>query len=272
MRKIVVPVSFSANSANAVRYAADMALAIGGEVHLVHVLREASHFSKRPMPHFLFEEFRDGGYQLLNHLAEEVRRRTAGKAPVSIDLQIGDGADRLREYCERCRPFLVVMGGGEASIEEGFESSPIIRAMQRLPYPLLLIPANAIFHGVGKVVLACDTEDIYSGVSSVLPFLNDLSRLLGARFEVVYVVADGESVGDVAKEYDGWKKELATFEAQLHVVRRDKVGDGITYYLEHHPADWLLVLPKKHSMLGFHKSRAKEIVLHCAVPVMSLHE
>jgi len=272
MKKIVVPVSFSSNSANTVRYAADMALAIGARVHLVHVLQEASSFSKRPMPHFLFEELRDSGYQLLNDLAREVEKRTARKVPVSTDLEIGDGPEQLRQYCERNHPFLVVMGGGAASIEASFESSPIIRAMQRLPYPLLLIPANAVFHGVGKVVLACDTEDIYSALSSALPFLKELTGLLGARFEVVHVVGEGESAGNAAKEYDGWKKELAAFEAQLHVVRRDRVGDGIAYYLEHHPADWLLVLPKKHSILEFHKSRAKEIVLNCAVPVMSLHE
>jgi hypothetical protein len=65
---------------------------------------------------------------------------------------------------------------------------------------------------------------------------------------------------------------MAAFGDQLHVVREDGVEQGVQYFLEKHPVDWLLVLPKKHAVLEFHKSRAREIVAKSPVPVMSVHE
>lgn len=258
MRTLVVPVSFGINSATAARYAASMGLITGSEIRLVYVLQSPSVFSHHPMPGSLFGEMRDNGYTLLNSLRDELFRLTGGKVRVTTDLEIGQIDQRLKAYCSKHRPFLVVMGASEA--------------LKRLPYPLLVIPAKASFHGAPKVLIACDREDIFTGLSPILPFLKELHELLGTRFEIVHIVADGESFEEIQREYEGWKKELGAFQPGLQLIRQSNVEEGINDYLENHTADWLLVLPKQHSLLEFHKSRAKDILLHCSLPVLSLHE
>jgi len=42
------------------------------------------------------------------------------------------------------------------------------------------VPAGAQFHAIGKIVVACDKEDIDSGMPATLPFLQQLSYLFGA--------------------------------------------------------------------------------------------
>jgi len=74
------------------------------------------------------------------------------------------------------------------------------------------------------------------------------------------------------REYDGWKSQLEAFGRQLHIIKQNAVDEGVQYFVEKHPVDWLLVLPKKHSLLEFHKSKAKDIALKSPIPVMSLHE
>lgn len=270
MRKIIVPVSFGSSCANAARYAAAIGLATGSEIRLVYVL--TSVFSRHPIPGFVFGEMRDKGYTLLNNLRDELSRQTGGKVSVTFDMEIGHIDQRLKAYCSKHAPFLVVMGASASGPDKDFAAVHGLETVQRLPYPLLVIPPNVSFHSTPKVVIACDREDIFSGLSSVIPFLNLLHEQLGTRFEIVHIVADGESFGETQREYEVWKKELAAFQSRLRLVRRSNVEEGINDYLEHHVVDWLLVLPKRHSVLEFHKSRAKDIVLHCPLPVLSVHE
>lgn len=272
MRKIVVPVSFGENALNAARYAADLAMAIEGELHLVYVIPSPATLSPQPMPDFVFREMRDSGYVMLKDLTTELSDRTKGAVPVHTDLQTGDIHLRLVDACRRSAPFLVVMGAGEHPGEDTFGSGHTARMMQRLPYPLLVVPANATFHGIHNIVVACDREDIFSGEPPMLSLLNELNTLLGAEIEVIHVVTNGESIENALHEYKVWKKKMAALGPLLHVMRRPTVAQGIGDFLKEHPADWLLVLPKKHSVLEFHKSAAKDILPHCPVPLMSLHE
>jgi nucleotide-binding universal stress UspA family protein len=268
MRTIVVPVSFGANAMAAARYAADLALAIDAELLLVHVVQAQDTPATRPMADWMFRELRDGGYFLLQNLAKELAARTGRKVPISTTLEIGDVTGKLRDCCIRMQPFLVIMGAGE-SAEDRPGPSHTVRAMHQLSFPLLVIPPNIVFQGVHRVAVACDQEDIFSGVPNVLPFLMELHRLLGSKFEVVHVETGGQSNGETAREYAGWKKEA--FGQQLHIVRGE-IGEGISGYLDKHPADWLLVLPKKHALLEFHRRKAKEIMPHSKIPVISVHE
>jgi len=272
MRKIVVAVGFGANSANAARYAASIALVTGSELRLVHVLQSPSIFSHHPIPGALFSEMHNSGYKLLNALRDEISGRTGDKVRVTTALEIGNIDRRLRAYCAKHRPFLVVMGAPASAPDQDFGAAHTLEAMKHLPYPLLAIPQNASFHGAPKVIIACDREDIFSGLSAIIPYLRELHEVLGTRFQIVHIVHDGESFQEIQREYEGWKKELEAFQPGLQLVRRTNVDEGINDYLERHAADWLLVLPKKHAGLEFHKSRSKDILLHCPLPILSLHE
>jgi nucleotide-binding universal stress UspA family protein len=271
MRKIVAPVTFAANAINAARYAADLAVAIEAELHLVYVLPAPNLLARRPLPDFVYQDMRDSGYILLNDLRTELMKRTANKVPVTTSLETGEVPEQLQACCRRIKPFLVIMGAGE-SLSEQPDTSNTLRAMHQLPYPLLIIPPGASFHGIHHVAIACDQEDIYSGVTMAIPFLRDLHTVLGAKFDMVHVVVSGQGIGRALQEYDSWKSQLEAFGRQLHIVRQDEVQEGVQYFLENHPVDWLLVLPKKHALIEFHRSKAKEIALHSPVPVMSLHE
>jgi hypothetical protein len=118
VRKIIVPVSFGVNSANAARFAAAIGLVTGSEIRLVYVLQSPSIFSD-----FLFTEKRDSGFTLLNTLRDELSSQTAGRLRVTADMEIGRIDQRLKAYCSKHRPFLVVMGASEPAT--GKTSSPV---------------------------------------------------------------------------------------------------------------------------------------------------
>src|ERR1700744_3882378 len=110
MRLIVVPVNFAPNAANAARYAADIALAIGADLHLVYVFQIPASVSEVPLPDSAFDTLRDSGYELLSNIKVDILKRTAGKVQVTTDLGIGNPEAKIESYCKQHKPFLVVMG------------------------------------------------------------------------------------------------------------------------------------------------------------------
>lgn len=273
MQSIVVPVNFTADSANAARYAADMARAIGAEIHLINVFEIPVSVSQVPLPESVFQGLRENSLQLLSGLQAELTIRTVNQVPIFTNLEIGSIESRLEAFCESRKPLLVVMGATGNHLPSILDGSNTATALRRLSYPILVVPAGAIFHPVEKIVLACDREDIDSGMPDTLPFLQKLGDLLGARLEVLHVLTTGEeSAAEAVGEYNVWKTEAAVLAPELHFVRQPRVEDGLTEYLGRHPADWVMVFPKSHSALEFHRSRSRKIMGHCLVPVMSVHE
>lgn len=273
MRSIVVPVNFTETSACAARYAADMAAAIKADLHLVYVFQPPVSAAEIPLPESIYVEMQDSGLELLQELSDQLVKHTAGAVKIFTDLEIGGIGPRLEAFCRFRDPFLVVMGASRSGLENVLEGSRTIRAMRHLRYPLLVIPPKTQWHPVHKIVVACDKEDIDSGMPGTLPFLDEVSQLMNARLEVVHILTNSEgNAAEAIAEYNVWKKDVRALAPELHFVRQTKVRDGVKEYLENHKSDWLMVFPKSHSFLEFHKSRAKQIVLSCAIPVMSLHE
>ena len=273
MRSIVVPVNFTETSACAARYAADMAMTIKAEVHLVYVFQPPVSAAEIPLPESVYEEMRDSGLELLQELSDQLVKHTNGAVKVFTDLEIGGIGPRLEAFCQFRDPYLVIMGASGNGLENILEGSHTIRAMRRMHYPVLVVPPKTQWHPVRKIVVACDKEDIDGGLAGTLPFLDDVSQLMNARLEILHVITDNEdSAAEAIAEYNIWKKDVKALAPELHFVHQTKVQNGVSDYLEIHKADWLMVFPKSHSFLEFHRSRAKQIVLSCAIPVMSVHE
>lgn len=273
MRSIVVPVNFAPNSANAARYAADLALAIGADLHLINIFQIPVSVAEVPMPESVFDELRDSGLEMVDNLKTTLTERTAGKIKITSEMQIGVVEAKIEAFCKEKKPFLVVMGASGHNLENIINGSTTISAVRHLPYPVLVIPENAAFHAIKKIVVACDQEDIDGGIPDNMAFMKELSELLKARLVVVHVLTSREenAAGSIG-EYNVWKKDIAAFNPEMHFVRRPKVEEGINEYLASHEADWLMVFPKSHSMLEFHRSKTKQIVQTCALPIMSVHE
>ena len=86
MRSIVVPVNFTENSNNAARYAADMALAIDGDIHLIYVFQLPLTIAEFPIPDATIEEMQRDSRITLNALKDELRQRTRDQVGVTTEM------------------------------------------------------------------------------------------------------------------------------------------------------------------------------------------
>jgi len=258
MRPIVVPVDFLDISSNAARYAADMALAINADIHLIHVLEPPIAAAEIPVPEYVFEEMQQDGVSLLRSLSGDLSARTGNKVRITSDLDVGAIEYRLDEYCRQINPFLVVTANAALA--------------RKLPSPSLYVPEKGVFHAIRKIVLACELDDIGAGIPSSLPFLKELAGLLHASYEMINISTRAEDrEGKDVFQFDSWEDKLKELFPQTHFERSNNIADSVNKYLCSSGADWLIVFPKRHKLLDFHVSQSKKIAKSCTIPVMSVH-
>jgi len=272
MRTIIAPVNFTPNSSNAARYAADMALAVQADLHLLYVLQLPVSAAEFPLNDYVFNEMQGSGAEALKQLWEELVKRTEAKVNIFVHMEIGAVEARIEEFCREKKPFVVVMGATGHSLETALAGSNVAAALRRLPYPLIVVPESANFKKIGKAVLACDLEDISGGMPVKPTFLKELRDLFHASFEVVNINTSRQARTTAAvMDSEAWKSCLEDAYPNVHVVESDNVELGIGQYLFEHGADMLIVFPKKHNFFSFHKSHAKRLALNGSVPIMSIH-
>lgn len=259
MKSILVPVDFSEHSSNAARYAADMAATIGAGIQLLHAWRKPEPTLAGPLSDDVLEEIRNSCLGCLEIIASELIQRTGRRVSVTTHFDTGDIETSIIRLCHWKRPFLIVTG-------------PLPMPLRRrLSFPVLVVPPHAAFHPIHSIVLACDQEDLSTGIPVPIDFFKQIRDLFGARFEFIHVSIKEEKDKKMAiAAFSKWKDNLAAGIPELHFTHAESVEEGISQYLQSHPADWLMVFPKKTGIFRFHRNSSNEIILHCPLPAMSV--
>jgi len=174
---------------------------------------------------------------------------------------------------QRIKAELTARTHNKVKIDYSVEASSVASLLRNLDYPVLVVPESAAFHRLGRILLACDLDDIGSGMPNSLPLLKDLRDHFGSRFDIV-TVDTHKVLSDKATviESGGWKTQLKDLYLDFHYIRKSKVEDGILEYLSHNEADLVMVFPKKHGLLDFHTSQSRKLAEHSPIPVLSFHE
>jgi len=272
MKSIVVPVNFSPCAANAARYAADLALAIHSDLHLIHVLQVPVNSAELTMTQYLYEEMVESADIALKQLQFELIKRTNHRVKIQIHLDAGGVGAKIKELCRELQPYAIVLGATAPTFEKFLVGSPISSLLHNMDYPVLVVPETYSFHPFRRILLACDLEDIGSGIPYSLPLLKGLREQFGSRFDIVTVGTQNVLTEELhVLDSVGWKTKLKELYPEIHYVQGSKVEDGILDYLAHNDADLILVFPKKHGLLEFHVKQSRKVARHSPVPVLSLH-
>src|ERR1700677_1041580 len=97
MKSIVVPINFSACAANAAHYAADLALVIKADIHLIHVIQVPINSAELMMTDDLYQEMSEAANLGLQRLKVELIRRTHQQIKVDYTLEAGSLSAKVQE-------------------------------------------------------------------------------------------------------------------------------------------------------------------------------
>jgi nucleotide-binding universal stress UspA family protein len=277
MKTLVVPTDFSSVSVNALNYAVDMAQAINAGLMLLHVYNVPVSFTEAPVApvtSISLEEVKRSSVEMLEDLKKNLIIQTAGKIQVYSESRLGEPIEELEAICKSLDPMAVIMGShGVTGFERMIMGSTTLNAIKHLKCPVIVIPPGTTYHGIRKIGLACDFENVVQ--STPVEYIKNIVREFGAD---LYVLNVQDKRDDEAEEP---MMDTVYLDAMLEDVRPNyvqltgkNVVESITSFAENNNLDLVMMIPKKHTFIDslFHKSQSKELITHAHIPIVSIHE
>lgn len=276
MKTLLAPTDFSPASINAVNYAADMALATGADLHLIHVYQLPLTLTETPLPLTSADELRENAEQRLSELRRDVEHITSGKLSIRTEARFGLVADEIEDACKEVNPSAVIMGTtGHSAVERVLFGGTTQAAIKRLTWPVICVPKGTEYGtGIQKVGLATDLRD----VEETIPFEHIASFIkeMNAELHVLNVEKEShkEPLADSLEQTAILGTAIKELDPKFHFITNDNVEEGIEEFAETNNLDLIIVIPRKHNFTErlFKTSSTKKIMRESHIPVMCVHE
>lgn len=265
MKKILVATDHSAPAVNAVEYAAQIAKITGAELILFSVYKMSIHASNSLASTSTIEVMVKQNEEKLEELSKELADRHQIK--VSWELRKTDTIESLKTYMESHIVDLVVMGIESNLTEYKLFGNTTTAAIHLMLFPLLVIPNDIKFEGIGKIMYACESSYLREGCE--LTVLKDFVKAFNSELEVFHVLTHDEEKEKEEMERV-MEKILYDVEHRYRYVSNPRIGEGIQQGLEQFPADLLVMIPHR---LGFFEtllkgSQTNQMTVKTRVPLL----
>ncbi len=191
MKKILVPVDFSANSKNALRIAAEIAVQYNAALELLHA-NTAAVFAM-PLSDYAAaavyaedENYDESASLLLGKLKHELIENPAfAKLKVSMRVEEGYLHSCIRNVAEEDKVDLVVMGTkGAAGVNEFLVGSNTEKVIRTAPCPVLAVPEGTATFNLKTVLLPSTLKNDQKGV---FRYIAAWQKVFGFNVKVLYL-------------------------------------------------------------------------------------
>lgn len=267
MKQIIVPTDFSDTAWNAIGYAIELAKTAGAkELVLLNTYQEPGFGAGdlRDLNDILRRESEKDLKLLSNQVTDLI-----GDAPIGLVLKSmkGELEECLVHLRKSMTKSLVVMGtvGRTGAIQKWLGSSTS-HLLAHTDFPVLVVPPDAKFDGVDKVILAKDLRPVESVVEHEL--LRFFAQSAASNFQVLHV--------DTPSEHGKGEASLGSFlpaSTQVVEVHGDDVVASINESAKDLQPGVLILLRREKGVLDkwLHESVIEQIALAPSVPVLVLH-
>lgn len=283
MRNILVPVDFSISCYNAFRYAVKLAEATGRNLVVTHFYRSGyvQHDERMSDENSKIQAEYVQRLQLFtnpaNHLRDFDFEELPPEVTVSFEVKaIKSAVDAIVTRGQQADVDLIVMGSRTSpQDDQPWYGSTSIRVSHQCDRPVFLIPREASFHPIKRIVVANATGQI---APYPLWQIKGISNLYQAK---VYFLHVDHSNSEAAPELMPWllmeqlaEKRDADFSFSVASAKDEDLTNGLITYSKQIKAD-LLILIAKISQKGertIHQTLTQDVTLRAELPLLILHE
>ena len=273
MKLIIAPTDFSAISDNAIKYATDMAAAMGANLMLVNVYQLPISFSEVPLVTISLDEIRKISEEKLAELKQNIEKITGHKIKVYTESRLGEVGEEIEKLTETLSPFAVVMGTrGTTGVGKFFMGSNTISVVSRVGIPVFVIPPGIRFKTLRKIGLATDLREVVdntpvSKIREIVHFFNAELHVLNVDYHRKHFTPS------TPEETLNMESLLAGLNPIYDFIENKDIDEGLNDFAEKNDLDLIITFPKKHSLLErfFEKSTTRELIHETHIPIMCLH-
>lgn len=248
MKTIIVPTDFSATANNAADYAVHFAQQVNANrIILLHAY-EIPVAIDPMMPGIQIPEiegFKNAAEERLYQFRAGLLLKYANTNMVfDIVAVYGSILSALEDLANNAPIEMVVMGiTGGGALEETLIGSNTVHIAENSHIPLLIVPANAPFKPIQKLMFVGDSNS----AETYLP------------------------VDQIAQIQALTNASLQKFDASAH---SDHFMEAVNQFIDEQAIDLVISVPKEHSFFAklFAKSHTKQLAFHSHVPLLVLHK
>lgn len=274
MKKLVVPVDFSATSVNAATFAGNLAIFYGAEIWLYHAYEMPVGIGEVAWPLFTVKELQAAADHELEMLKEKVQQNLRSKVRFHSKAEMVSFTPGLADFCEEVKPDMVLLGlSGKDALAKLIVGSNTIKVIQQLTYPVLVIPPKAAFSPVVKIGFACDYKQMEE--TTPVDLLKKVVKDFDADLYILNVDHNDEHVDEEVMDGSIAAKGLfKDINPVYDSIESESVTEGLNKYAGEKGLDWIVVIPKKHTLLQklFSRSHSKDLLYHTQLPVLCVHQ
>lgn len=269
MNTFLLTTDFSKASYHALKYAASMAADLGaGKLIIYHAQEgEGPSASWQSEHEKIIEKLEQMRNEITTHFLPDQTPHfeiMTNEMPVEIGVQL---------LAEQFEADLIIVGAtGKSPFRQAWVGSSATRMAATTRYPLLIVPENAHFKPIRRVVFACDLKQVSEStpVKEIGKWLN----ILKANLLVLNVAKEKRPFDpDIIPEQYKIHQLLEPFNPDYHYTQGDDIADEIEDFAEDHSAGIIVSVPKPHSFFErvFQKSVTKQLMRESDIPVLVLN-
>jgi nucleotide-binding universal stress UspA family protein len=275
MKTILVPTDFSESAYNAAHYAIGLASQLqASQIVLYHAYEMIIPVPDLPssLPLFNLEELHASSMEGLTRMQTVLQPTLPATCSIRILAENELLAANIQRICEQVQADYIVMGiTGGNPLDDILVGSNTVDVVKRAPVPVFVIPVNAKFARIEKVVFACDFKHAVRSVQWNL-FVQVL-EILQPELHVVHIGKEGKEFART-QEQQAWEERLMPFKPTYTHMNHAPIAEGITLFAAEKNASLLLLIPKKQGLFDgiFKRSTTARIAFKTNIPLLSIHE
>lgn len=250
MKAILVATDFSPSASNAAHYAAHLAVQLQVE-HLIlyHAYQMMPVSTEVPVNLVRsMEQLQENSEESLQRLKQNLLNVTGSDMLILIKAEFAELVEGSSNLAKVCEAGLIVIGSsGKGFGDRLLMGSATRKLLKKCPFPLLVVPGEATFRPIRKMLLGCDL----SQVADTIPIVKLIQLVKGfhAQLQVVNVTAGEQEDSGKAKEEHAFYDLFEDLDPSVQYIEGSDVSKGILAYAVQHEVDMIMVVAKKHTFL-----------------------
>jgi nucleotide-binding universal stress UspA family protein len=277
MEAIIVPTDFSPGAYNTVHYAIALATDLKAK-KLVLYNAYQPYVSEDPelgLPYQPgFEELRQISKEGLTKMANALQSKIPPSVKLEYESDYNVITSGVLEVCKKHNAELIIMGitDTESKFDEVIIGSSAVDVSKHSETPVIIVPSNAKYAGIKKVLLAVDFKK--TAETTPVATIKKLLDITNAQLNILHVEANAGDEVNFDKEKHVIDLLLGNYQPQYHFLQGKDFTDAINQFAVENKADLIIVIPKKHGLFDgiFKRSHSKSLAFHSHIPIMNIHE
>ena len=270
---ILVPTDFSKHSKTAALYAARLAKKIGAELVLLNVVYGQASSRAMMVTPKLEAEMKKIANNELDRLVQGIKTEIKGKLDISVRLLTGFPVTNVvQRFLRQAKVDLVIMGTqGATGLQKVFIGSNAAAMIQDAVVPVVIVPQNAAFKSLKKIVYATDLDNMENELSAVCQF----AKPFNATIDVVHVAAeDAPTKFDLKQMKSELARKMKYEKISFHLSKNDDVAEAIDRFIIAKKADMLVMFTHKLNFFEklFSLSVTRKLAFHSYVPMLTFNK